>query len=328
MKTDFRLLPAAEYVTDAIEVINHSTKRVYLISTILNEDDSTRGILNALRNAAERGLEVHIAGDAYTFTEIGGHFRLNYQFSKRLRTVAGLKRSFEKREAHFDWLGNDTSTLLNGRTHTKWLIADDTVYSFGGTNLYETGLKSVDFMIKTVNRALADRLIAEQQRIVAAVRNRHAYRSHSFEYEGSTVMIDGGFVGDSMIYRHACRLIETAAKTVFVSQYCPNGRLGKLLKKHQATVYFNPWNQAHSLNALFIRITSKLTGLKTAYTRKPYIHSKFIICTMQDGSKVAITGSHNFAQGGVWLGTREIALETRDPQVIKQLEQFLKDYIT
>lgn len=328
MKTDFHLLPAAEYVTDAIDVINHSSKRIYLISTILNEDDSTRGILNALRNAAERGLDVHIAGDAYTFTEIGGHFRLNYQFSKRLSSVAGLKRSFEKREARFNWLGNDTSTLLNGRTHTKWLIADNTVYTFGGTNLYETGIRATDFMIKSTDEGLANRLIAEQRRIVAAVKNRHAYRSHSFVYKGSTVMVDGGFVGDSMIYRHACRLVEAAAETTFVSQYCPNGRLGRLLKKKRAKVYFNPWNQANSLNALFIRITSKLTGLKTDYTRKPYIHSKFIICTMPDGSKVAITGSHNFAQGGVWLGTREIALETRDPQVIKQLERFLKDCIS
>jgi cardiolipin synthase len=48
---------------------------------------------------------------------------------------------------------------------------------------------------------------------------------------------------------------------------------------------------------------------------------------MADGSKVAITGSHNFASGGVWLGTREIALETRDPHIIEQLEQFVVDYL-
>ena len=45
---------------------------------------------------------------------------------------------------------------------------------------------------------------------------------------------------------------------------------------------------------------------------------------MEDGSKVAITGSHNFAYTGVLLGTREIALETKDPSIIKQLESFIK----
>jgi cardiolipin synthase len=45
---------------------------------------------------------------------------------------------------------------------------------------------------------------------------------------------------------------------------------------------------------------------------------------MPDGSKVAVTGSHNFVYGGVLLGTREIALETADPKVVRQLERFFK----
>jgi cardiolipin synthase len=44
---------------------------------------------------------------------------------------------------------------------------------------------------------------------------------------------------------------------------------------------------------------------------------------MQDGTKRAITGSHNFAYTGVLLGTREIALETADPTIISQLEEFI-----
>ena len=48
-----------------------------------------------------------------------------------------------------------------------------------------------------------------------------------------------------------------------------------------------------------------------------------MIFTLEDGSKVAITGSHNFAYTGVLLGTREIALETSDPKIIGQLEKFI-----
>jgi len=59
----------------------------------------------------------------------------------------------------------------------------------------------------------------------------------------------------------------------------------------------------------------------------PYLHAKFIIFTMKDGSKTAISGSHNFAYTGVLFGTREIALETTNPQVIGQLESFYKKYI-
>lgn len=323
-----KLLTVKEYVKDATRAIELAEKRVYLISTILDDDSTTEAFLEAIRAAARRGLEVLLAGDAYTFTEIGGHFRLNSQFSKRLRSVSGLKRSFEKAGAKFVWLGSDTSTLLNGRTHSKWLIVDDAVYSFGGVNLYQTGIEATDLMLKTIDHELAERLIGEQRRIAAAVKNRHAYRSHSFSLNTDQIHLDGGFVGDSIIYRRACSLVKMSSETVFVSQYCPNGKLGHLLKKKGAKLYFNPWNQANSLNSLFIHITSKLTGLKTLYKRRPYIHCKFIICTMPDGSKTALTGSHNFAQGGVWLGTREIALETNDSRIIKQLERFVEKYIS
>ena len=69
------------------------------------------------------------------------------------------------------------------------------------------------------------------------------------------------------------------------------------------------------------------SGFKTLYKKKPYIHAKFIIFTMKDGSKVAISGSHNFAYTGVLLGTREIAIETTNKDFIGQLESFYKKYI-
>jgi len=52
-----------------------------------------------------------------------------------------------------------------------------------------------------------------------------------------------------------------------------------------------------------------------------------MIFTMPDGRKIAVTGSHNFVYGGVLLGTREIALETDDKKVIRQLERFFDSYV-
>lgn len=324
MNTYFKLLSADTYVSDVVREIDRASMRVYLISTIFNEDADTEPLFLALKRAAKRGLDVDVAADMYTFTEIGGHLSFRSQFNTRLRSVSNIKRSLRKSNAKFVWLGNDTSTLLNGRTHSKWIIVDDIVYSFGGTNLYKAGLSHVDFMLKATSKEIADRLANEQRRIIASVRNRHAYRSHFFGDSTNTILIDGGFVGNSIIYKRACQLVEEAAHTIFVSQYCPNGKLARLLKTDSAELYFNPWRLANSLNAAVIRIASLITGLKTLYKKQTYIHAKFIICTMPDGTKVAITGSHNFSQGGVWLGTREIALETRDPNVIKQLEAFVK----
>ena len=48
---------------------------------------------------------------------------------------------------------------------------------------------------------------------------------------------------------------------------------------------------------------------------------------MPDGHKTAITGSHNFMMASGLVGTREIALETSDPEIISQLEQFRRDHV-
>jgi cardiolipin synthase len=48
---------------------------------------------------------------------------------------------------------------------------------------------------------------------------------------------------------------------------------------------------------------------------------------MESGEVVAVTGSHNFIASGGTLGTREVALQTNDPRVIQQLENFLHDKV-
>ena len=76
-----------------------------------------------------------------------------------------------------------------------------------------------------------------------------------------------------------------------------------------------------------VRFGMTLTRQHTLYGRDQYLHAKFILFTMPDGSKVAITGSHNFMFGSVAFGTREIALETSDTAIIAQLEHFFKTHI-
>src|SRR5262249_54711764 len=153
------------------------------------------------------------------------------------------------------------------------------------------------------------------------------HRSYRFESLKGTVLVDGGKVGDSAIYKRACELARQAEDIVFVSQYCPTGKLGKIMRSKNAKLYFSHWDLEHGLNKSLIRTSMALTGYQTLYRRQTFIHAKCIIYTMPDGHKVALTGTHNFVYGGVVLGTREIALETPDPHVIAQLEDFLKDHI-
>jgi cardiolipin synthase len=141
-------------------------------------------------------------------------------------------------------------------------------------------------------------------------------------------LIDGGLFGDSIIYRRACSLAKKSKRVILVSQYCPTGRLARYIKNAESSeLYFNHWRKAKWLNRLIIRLGMFFSQLTTGYHRRPYLHAKFIIFELKNGKKVAISGSHNFLNGGVLLGTREIAIETTDKAIIKQLEKFFIDYV-
>lgn len=322
-----KLISPTQYVSQAAEAVRNAKKRVYLISMVIADHDNTHELIAELEAAARRGVEVHVAADVFTFGEVSGGFLPVRYYSPGARDANRMVRVLKKAGVHFLWLGRARMTLFNGRTHSKWCVVDDTIFSFGGVNMYGEGIFNIDYMFRLEDGKLADRLVEEQRRIQTAERRSSNYSSVAYEYGDSTVLFDGGIIGQSVIYRRAVELTEKAEHVTFVSQYCPTGRLSRLLKSKdpkQVKLYFNRPSQAEGLNRIVLRVALFLTNLKTIYKRPIYLHAKFIIFTMKDGSKIAITGSHNFAYTGVLLGTREIALETRDPDVIKQLETFIK----
>jgi cardiolipin synthase A/B len=322
-----KLLSPTQYVQAAAAAVERATTRVYVISMVIGDHDETHVLMEALQSAARRGVEVVVAADIFTYGEVGGGFLPFRYYSHGTRNTNRMVRNLKKAGVHFNWLGRGRITLFHGRTHTKWCIVDDLVFTFGGVNLYDEGVRNIDYMFQLHDKKLADRLVQEQVRIQIAERRSKNYPTVTYEHENMTIMIDGGIIGQSVIYRRAIELAEQADHITFVSQYPPTGRLARILKKKNATLYYNRPLQAEGLNRIVIRISQLLSGLRTQYTRAQYLHAKCIIFTLSDGSKVAITGSHNFAYTGVLLGTRELALETKDPSVLKQLEKFVKNEV-
>lgn len=312
---------------EATKAIDDAQTRVYLTSMVIAEHDATRPLVEALKNAAKRGVEVVVAADIFTYGEVAGGFLPLRYYSHGTRATNRMVKSLKKAGVHFHWLGRGRITLFHGRTHSKWCIVDDKIFTFGGVNLYEEGVHNADYMFYLVDSKLADRITEEQVRIQKAERQSFNYYSSTYENNDVKVLFDGGIIGQSVIYNRILTLAEKAEHITFVSQYCPSGKLAAFLKKTNATIYYNRPLQADGLNRFAIRFNQFFTGLKTLYTRPRYLHAKFIIFTMKNGTKVAITGSHNFAYTGVLLGTREIALETKDPEVIAQLEDFIANEI-
>ena len=323
-----KLISPAQYVQEAADAVNKATSQVYLLSMVLADHESIRPLIKALEGAARRGVKVIVAADVFTYGEVSDGFLPFRYYSPGGRDTNRMVKTLKKSGVKFSWLGKGRITIFHGRTHSKWCIADDSEFAFGGVNLYDQGIKNTDYMLRIQDSHLASKLVSEQDLLQRADLRSLNYPSTIYEHGEMNVLIDGGIIGQSVIYRRAVELAEKAVHITFVSQYCPTGKLARILKKKPNTnLYFNRAIQANGLNRLAIRAAQFATGLKTSYTRINYLHSKFIIYTMDDGSKTLLTGSHNFAHTGVLLGTREVALETSNAEIIKQLEDFVKNNI-
>lgn len=323
-----KLILPDQYVAQAAEAMRTATKRIYLLSMVIADHPNTHVLITELEAAAQRGVEVVVMADVFTYGEVSGGFLPIRYYSRGARDTNRMVRSFKRTGVKFTWLGRARITLFNGRTHSKWCIVDDTVFSFGGVNMYNGGVENVDYMFTLTDAVLAERIVEQQKRLQDAERRSTNFPSVVYEYSPDvSVLFDGGIIGQSVIYRRACELAEEAASIVFVSQYCPTGRLARILKKKPTVLYYNRLKQALGLNKFVIGASQFVSGLKTAYEKETYLHAKFIIFTMKDGTKRAISGSHNFAYSGVLLGTREVAIETTDSAIITQLEKFLEDEV-
>lgn len=324
MKHKMQLLESQEYLDDLINQINKAKTRVYILAMVIIHDEVTDGLIEALKLAASRGLEVVIAADIFTFTESSGFILTNSLASKKSRRTSKTVKQLKKYGVKFRWLGVDKSFILMGRTHTKLSVVDYVCYTFGGMNIYDGAINSYDYMIKIIDPLLAGLLTAEFQNITRADQHRLLIKSREIGYEGDKILIDGGMLGGSKIYARACHHAQDSKKIIYVSQYCPSGKLAKYIAKVKVhDVYYNPKQNTNFVNSLINSVGKISGGLETIYTKSRYLHAKFIIFYKNDGSVVAITGSHNFSFSSVMAGTREVALETTNKKLIKRLEKFV-----
>ncbi len=317
-----KLLSPTDYITQAASAARRAKNRIYILSMVIADHKNTHELIDALENAAQRGVHVVVAADVFTYGEVSSGFLPLRYYSSGAAETNTMVKSLKKAGVHFSWLGRHRMTFFNGRTHSKWCIVDDDVFSFGGVNLYSNGITNRDYMFSISDARLANRLVREQHRILRAEKKTINYPSVAYEHPKMDVLFDGGFIGQSIIYRRACELAKEATHIIFVSQYCPTGKLARIMKNKPTEFYYNQAHRAEGLNRAAIWLSQFLTGLATAYTQPAYLHAKFILYTLPDGSKRAISGSHNFAYTGVLLGTREVAIETADSDIIKQLEDF------
>ncbi len=322
-----KLILAHNYIDDVIEEIEKAKTRICIVVMVIIDDQATHKLTEALKLATSRGIKVEMSADVFTYAELSGFIFPTRYVNKAARETNHMVGGLIKSGVKFAWLGTKNITIFNGRTHDKWCVIDDVSYTFGGVNLHQEGIDNNDYMFKIWDKDLAEKLVNEYRNITKTDGNYFSYRSDSTPIKYGELLFDRGIIGDSLIYRRACKLTSMANSVVLVSQYCPTGRLSKLLKNTDSRLYFNPARNARKLNRIMIMISLLFTKNKTYYTKKQYLHAKFMIFTMPGGKKIAIAGSHNFIRSASLLGTKEVAIQTSDKSIISQLESFMADQV-
>lgn len=327
--SNFTLLASREYLKDVTSEIKRSQKRVYSLTLIITQDPETKSLVEEIKRAAKRGIKTNIVIDAFTYSELSGAFSPRKKQKAPSHATTNMLLDFEMAGGKTHVLDDKLKfNPFSGVTHIKWFVVDEIVYCFGGTNLYKKGIHSTDYMLKVRDKNLADTLVSEQEKIVLCDKNKTAYAGLKKKLPFGNVLIDSGKKYDSLIYKRSCDLAVQSKEILFVSQYCPTGELANSLKRISSKIYFNPPSIASSYkNKILIKASMLQTKLNTLYKKDTYVHAKFIIFTLKNGNKVALTGSHNFTYSGVRFGTKEVALETADTKIIAQLETFYEKYI-
>ncbi|QQQ75472.1 hypothetical protein IOD16_30950 [Saccharothrix sp. 6-C] len=299
-------------------MINKARVRVVIVALLWGYDSVTSKLFDALRRSANRGVSIHVVIDgvysrAY-YTGRRSYYRRAIQSLDQLAQVG----------VTVNILGSSSVNPLRGRCHAKFAVVDDYVFGFGGVNIARKATQNVDYMIgkSYVDTADSMQQFAEDIATGAPVVDKVITVDNM-----TSVLLDGGVQGSSVIYNEACRLASMARRVIYVSQFAPTGRLAGLLHRTDAVLYFNRSLQSAPPVALMLTADKMIGGTRTAYRRESYLHAKFMLVELGNGSRVVLSGSHNFKMQGVRYGTVEIAIRSSDVQLYTLIENFYRAHI-
>lgn len=215
---------------------------------------------------------------------------------------------------------------IKGRNHIKMYIIDKEIAWVGGINLLDQGFRNVDIMVKYTDPKIIMPLYTQFKKSDTEKRDYEVSCT-----EDTTMIIDGGIQGKSLIYKNALTLTKKADKTiVFISQFLPDAfLLQEMIRKSQrgckVTIITSPTNASafstypQKFSYHYFKFKLKRNPGITLIHLTQKVHAKLLLID----DKEALFGSHNMTLVGVILGTAEIMIRTTQEQLITQLGRFI-----
>lgn len=325
-----------QFATSFLAEAKKAKNRIYLQSLLFEAGDFLNQCEPIFIEKARTGVPVEVTLDSISTQYVGDNVnfvieKVDAQKAKRVHqetraliarwTAAGIKITFTNRPKLITKL-----IPIYRRNHIKIYVVDDITW-LGGVNACDESLTFIDFMVRFTDPILV-RGVTKQFYLVDTKKPKQDYSIASPPQE---VLVDAGLLGRSRIFDTATQMItEAKERVVFASQFIPDGKLfSEILRASQKGVHITVITSPKEIfmhfpysipYKTFLAKTRDNPNIKLFHQKKK-VHAKLLIVD----NTTALFGSHNLVFLGVILGTEEIAVKTKDKQLIKDLAKFVDE---
>lgn len=336
-----------EFLNDFTTSAQGASRRIWVQVMYFEAAGLPKRVEDVLTQGAKRGIDVRVNIDWYTTQQVEGAIPFLPALKKEERNKRKMIQAKNKDLLRRLRVNGVKVTITNSlgvvgeafpplgylaRDHRKSFVVDETLW-VGGLNLSELDLRALDFVVKLTNPAVVT-AITKQFGQVNEKRPRKDYLVDcDLNYR---LLVDAGAPGKSLvrgtslIYQEALQMVKGSQKQItLVSQVVPDGSLLESLKtkaregitvkiytsSREAYRSFPPFERARRS---YLRKT-KGTNMQLFHHPERRVHAKLLLVDNE-----ALLGSHNLTGLSIRTSTQELALHTRDPQLVGQLQEFVR----
>lgn len=260
----------------------------------------------------------------------------------RLMDLAGITDPSHRKRGHYPILShNHVKTAFVG--DVAWIMTNNfrgLDYQISNFALKVTDPEAVKFIKEKFHRTEVPEIDQNDTLVLDRDESGH---------EKTTLLFDGGKRGSSVSMERALQLadsLEPGDEFIFISQWPPVGKvlglpffgvMDKALREKMAEGVKGKYlvNPAEKLTVAGSRVNLRLKKqLDSREAEEPNLdivhlpvgtHAKAFFIKRANGDSEVICGTHDFAEWTVKIGTRELSLWSKDPEITSQLEKFIKD---
>ncbi len=315
------LLTPLEFFDDFRSQAARAESRIWLQVMQVRQGERVEGLFDAVY---DRTLAMGQEGVA-----LDTRFRFDGFTLSRTKHIDGMFDKFEGIATidYINRLGPLEQFFPNtGRSHVKLFIVDNVAY-IGGMNLADANFYQIDCMLKITDPRIVDELARVYDDLG---KDRPHYDEETRCTPDTSILVDGGNVGQSIILQRGVEMVRGARESVdFLSQYYPDGpmlgalhetrRRGILTRAVVAQERSDSYGQVSTvLHELSNFVSDGNEGKLPLDRISRGVHGKFL-----RADERVLIGSHNLTILGVLAGTEEIALYSSDPELVAQSREFI-----